>query len=153
MNFWFFDLTIVLPRPELHCVWGSLEKRQSGHISVGKDPIVKIKALFSFNFKSFIYESAFIFMIGCLPTEIWPFFDFQGFLIHSGVSRLKCRGITKITLWISLSLRKVYKTVNRYNVMKEKSYCKPSLPIAPPLPRNSTRSKPLRKSGLHVQQN
>ena len=139
MNFWFFDLTIVLPPPELHCVWRNLEKPQSGHISVGKDPIVKIKALFSFNFKSCWNKVPLFSRLDAYQPRYGRFVDFQGFLIHSGVSRLKCRGKTKINLWISLSLRSVYKTVNRYGVMKEKSYCKPGGPTPPP-PRESAHA-------------
>ena len=166
MNFLFFDLTIVVAPPELHCVWGSLEKKQSGYISVDKDPITKIKALFSFTFKSCRNKVPLFSWSDAYQPRYGRFVDFQGFLIHSGVSRLKCRGKTKINLWISLSLISVYKTVNRYGVMKEKSYCKPCWPT-PPLPPGKAHtlcSKPLskalcdlckalRKSGVHVHVN
>ena len=165
MNFWFFDLTIVLPPPELHCVWRNLEKPQSGHISVGKDPIVKIKALFSFNFKSCWNKVPLFSRSDAYQPRYGRFVDFQGFLTHSGVSRLKGMGKIKITLWISLILRSVCKTVNRYIVMKEKSFGIHSSPNSPPPPSKEKHTlclKPLlfgqalKKSGMcivHVQAN
>ena len=122
MNFLFFDLIIVVAPPELHCVWGSLEKQQSSHISVDKDPIMKIKALFSFTFKSCRNKVPLFSWSDAYQPRYGRFVDFHGFLIHSGVSRLKGMGKIKITLWISLILRSVCKTVNRYIVIKEKSF-------------------------------
>ena len=53
--------------------YSALKKQQNRHISVGKHPIMKIKALYFLQLLKLKKKSAFSFGIRVFLTEIWPF--------------------------------------------------------------------------------